>query len=137
MIYGPQFNHNLNRIQPVDPDQQDDQKEGKKRRVVYQGRAWAEAEEDLPLQPSIPKTPPPSRMRKSSTGVYADRVLLERAQTLFNQLTTIEEKAAQLCFLETEAVYDAAIQHENELLIQTWQFGGILFHKGEDRRQAY
>ena len=139
MIYGPQFNQNFNRVQPIDPDSQDDQSDGRKRRVLYQGRAWIEAEEDdLPLQPSIPQTPPPSRTRKSSaTGVYADRLLLDRAQIFFSQLTTIEEKAAQLCFLETEAIYDAAIQHAIELLIQTWQIGGILFHKGDYRRETY
>jgi len=137
MIYGPQFNHNI-RIQAIDPDRQDDQKDGRKKRSLYQGRAWAEAEEnDLPLQPSIPQTPPLARMRRTSSGVYADRVLLERAQNYFNQLTTIEEKAAQLCFLITEAIYDASIQHAVELLIQTWQIGGILFHKGDYRRQAY
>src|ERR1700733_13368422 len=124
MVYGPQFNQHINRIQPIDSDcKDDDQREGRKRRVLYQGRAWAEAEADLPLQPSIPQNPPPARTRRGSAGVYADRVLLERAQVLFNQLTTIEEKAAQLCFLVTEAVYDETIQHEVELLIQTWQIG--------------
>lgn len=138
MIYGPQF-HNVHRIHPIDPDRHDDdQKDGRKRRVLHQGRAWAEAEEnDLPLQPSIPKNPPPARSRRSSSGVYADRVLLEKAQRYFNNLTTIEEKAAQLCFLVTEAVYDSSIQNQVELIIQTWQIGGVLFHKGDYRRQAY
>lgn len=138
MISGPQYNHNVHRIQPIDPDPQDDQQEGRKRRALHQGRAWTEAEEnDLPLQPSIPQNPSPMKARRASSGVYADQILLQRAQTLFSQLTTIEEKAAQLCFLVTEAIYDSEIQHEVELLIQTWQIGGILFHKGEYRRQAY
>jgi hypothetical protein len=139
MIYGPQFNHNIHRIQPIDPDRQDDdQRDGRKRRVLHQGREWAESEDnDLPLQPSIPQNPPPPRMPRTSAGVYADKILLERAQALFSQLTTIEEKAAQLCFLVTEAIYDATLQRQVELLIQTWQIGGILYQKGEYRRQAY
>ncbi len=139
MIQGPQYNQDAYRIQAIDPDRHDDDPHGnKKKRVLHQGRAWAEAEEnDLPLKPDMPKVSPPAKPRKASTGVYADKVRLERAQNLFNLLTTIEEKAAQLCFLLTDAHYDSQIQHEVELLIQTWQIGGILFRKGEFRRQAY
>lgn len=144
MIYGPLFNHNFNRIQPIDPEhqkehgQEDQSQDEKKRRVLYNGREWAEADEDLPVQPSIPQTPSPTRTRRtSSAGVYADHALLERAKKMFQQLTTLEEKAAQLCFLLTDAAYDATEQHRVELLIQTWQIGGVLFQKGDYRRQAY
>ncbi len=139
MILGPQYSHHMNRVQPVDPDRQEgDQRDGKKKRVQYQGRAWAESEEDLALQPTIPQpVPQPATTRREPSGVYADRVLLDRAHRMFQKLTTVEEKAAQLCFLVTDAVYDAHMQREVELLIQTWQIGGILFHKGEYRRQAY
>ena len=54
MIYGPQFSQHINRLQPVDGDRSDDQpEERKRRRVLYQGRAWAEAEENLGLKNSI------------------------------------------------------------------------------------
>lgn len=138
MIYGPHFSQHINRIQPIDKDHSDDQNdERKRRRVLYQGRAWAEAEEELPVQPTHSVSTPPKDKRRSSAGVYADRVLLDRAQALLRRMTTLEEKAAQLCFLETDAIYDTALQHEVELLIQTWQIGGILFKKGEYKRQAY
>lgn len=137
MVYRPQFNPNIHSIQAIERDQKDDSREGQKRRVLHQGRAWSEEDNDLPLQPSLPQTPAANRTRRSSTGVYADRVLLERAHSFFNQLTTLEEKAAQLCFLITDAVYDSDAQHAVELIIQTWQIGGILFQKGEYRRQAY
>jgi hypothetical protein len=138
MIYGPQYNPNIRRVQPVDPDRQDEPKDGRRRRVEHLGRAWEETDHnDLPLQPSIPQTPSPTRTQQVTAGVYADQVLLEKAHAFFSQLTTIEEKAAQLCFLMTESIYDASMQQAAELLIQTWQIGGILFHKGDYRRQAY
>lgn len=139
MIFGPQYSQPMNRIQPIDPDRQEgDPRDGKKKRVLYQGRAWTETEEELPVQPAMPQNPPaPVKARRGPAGVYADRMILERAQSLFLGLTTVEEKAAQLCFLVTDAIYDTELQKAVELLIQAWQIGGILFHKGEYRRQAY
>jgi hypothetical protein len=138
MIYGPQYSQHINRIHPIDKDRSDDQNdERKRRRVLYQGRAWAEAEEELPFQPTHPVSSPPKDKRRHSAGVYADRVLLERAQALLRKMTTLEEKVAQLCFFETDAVYDTALQHDVELMIQTWQIGGVLFRKGDYKRQAY
>lgn len=138
MINRPQFNPLIGPIDPIDKDRSEDQPdEQKKRRVLYQGRAWAEAEEEeLPVQPTQPR-PPYTSKSKASTRVCADRVLLERAAALLRQMTTLEERAAQLCFYETEAVYDVPMQHAIELLIQTWQFGGILFKKGEYKREVY
>jgi hypothetical protein len=135
-VYGPQFGQNLNRVHPVDPDNQEDEnREGRKKKVLYNGRAWTEKEEDLPIQPTAAQETP-GRMRRSS-AVFADSIILERAQDMFHQLTTLEEKAAQLCFLITEAIYASELQRNVELLIQTWQIGGVLFHKGEYRRQGY
>src|SRR5262245_2202176 len=98
MISGPQYSHPMNRIHPIDPDRHEgDQRDGKKKRVLYQGRAWAETEEELPVQPSIPQnSQTPAKIRKGPAGVYADKAILEQAQNLFHKLTTIEEKAAQL-----------------------------------------
>lgn len=141
MIQGPRFSHNIPRIQAIDPDrQEDDQREGRGKRVLHQGREWTEAEEDdLSMHASIPTNTPsiPATDLPASTGVYADKALLERARRFFNRLTTLEEKAAQLCFFATDAKYDATTQHHIELLVQTWQFGGILFHLGEYRREAF
>lgn len=138
MIQGPQSSP-VNRVQPVDKDRADDQQDGKhKKKVHYNGRSWKEGEEDLPLQPSIPVEAPPEKMRRpASSGVYANRVLLERARSIFLQLTTLEEKVAQLCFLEMEAFYNTDLQQDAELLIQAWQVGGILFTKGDYKRQGY
>lgn len=138
MISGPQFPP-VNRIQPIDKDPADDQQDGgQKRKALYKGRSWEERDEDLPVQPSIPAEPPPEKTRRpASSGVYANRVLLERARAAFCHLTTLEEKVAQLCFLETEAFYDTPLQHDVELLIQAWQLGGILFKKGDYKRQGY
>ena len=80
---------------------------------------------------------PPKQREELSMGVYADRASLAQAQLLFDSLTTLEEKVAQLCFYETKAFYDAKLQHDAELLIQAWQIGGILFTGGEYKRQAY
>lgn len=139
MINGSQFSHLVNRLQPIDGDHSDDQPdERKKRRVLYQGRQWGKAENELPVQPSHYSGAPPVQTKiRKSPGVYADRPVVERAHALLNHMTTFEEKVAQLCFYETEAVYDAALQRDAELIIQTWQVGGIVFKRGNYRRQAY
>jgi len=139
MINGPHLSQHINRIQPVDGDRADDQPdERKRRRVLYQGRAWAETEEELPVQPAQATLSTPTKGKpRTSAGIFANPLLLERAQALLRLMTTLEEKVAQLCFYETDAVYDAALQHEVELLIQTWQIGGVLFKKGDYKRQSY
>ncbi len=137
MISGPQYSQEIPPIQPVDQEHTDDQPDERKRRqVLYQGRAWAEREDELHVQPQTPSSPPLVKSR-GSAGVYADRVLFERAQALLCQMAMLEEKVAQLCILETDAVYDAAQQHAVELMIQTWQMGGVLFRKGNYKRQSY
>lgn len=138
MVYGPRFNQQSPYgLAPVDKDKSDDQQDNsKKKRVLYQGRAWKESEEDLPVQPSAQQTPP-SNNKRSLPSAFVDRKYQDHAQNLLKGLTTIEEKVAQLFFLETEAIYDADLQRNVELLIQAWQIGGILFRKGEYKRQAY
>lgn len=132
---GSQVNPARYRVQAIDSDANEDQK-GKKRRVQHLGREWEEAENrDIPVKPSVPASL--TQTCPASAGGYADRKLLERAHRLFDQLTTLEERIAQLCFLVTDAIYDTQIQREVEMAIQTWQLGGILFQRGEYRRQAY
>lgn len=62
---------------------------------------------------------------------------LEKALKLLQSMTTLEEKAAQLCLYETAAVYDAERQHETLKLILGWHIGGLVFDGGELRRQDY
>ena len=136
-VYGPHFNH---RVDPIGdhPDEQGDE-ERKKRRVKFKGRTWGKKEEDLlSLDPSLMEIPPlHDTQKKLSTGVYADRVCLDEAQQMFDKLTTLEEKIAQLCFYQTKALYDMQIQNNVELLIQAWQIGGVLYCAGEYKRQTY
>lgn len=138
MLYGPHYLQSVNRVQPVDADPgDDDARENRKRRVLYQGRAWNESEEELPVQLASPKIEPPKPRAEKAPTYFADPHLFERAQAFFAQLTTLEEKVAQLCFLTTQAVYNTALQRDVEMLIQTCQIGGVLFTKGEYKRQAY
>lgn len=139
-VFGP---HNNNRIEPIGdrPDDQTDEQRRRKRQVHFQGRKWGKKEEDelsvdkAAMNSSCP--PKNEENRELAMGVYADRACLEQAQLMFESLTTLEEKVAQLCFYETKALYDAKLQHDVELLIQAWQVGGILFTGGEYKRQAY
>ena len=134
MIFGPQYSQRVTRVQPVSSDHQEESdREEQQKSVLYQGREWTEREEELPVHP--PSNFIPSS--EHSLGVYADRRLLEQAYAYFNQLITLEQKAAQLCFVLTEAMYNTALQNEVEQLIQAHQIGGILFRKGMYRRQAY
>ncbi|MFZ0565938.1 MAG: hypothetical protein WAM28_07125, partial [Chlamydiales bacterium] len=132
MIYGPDYRFPVERVQPVERDLDDSHQQGrnKKKRVLYQGRSWIEKEEDLPVQPSRSSSNSPAAEKGASGRVYADQVLLEQAQRLFRRLMTLEEKVSQLCFLETQSIYDTQLQHDVELLIQTWQIGGLLFKAG-------
>ncbi|MCH9609590.1 MAG: hypothetical protein S4CHLAM45_15220 [Chlamydiales bacterium] len=133
-INGPQYSNH--RIDPVG-DPRDDQNEGerKRRRVQFAGRTWGEKEEKKKREFAFHA--PKAKSSSSEGGIYADRVSLEKAQKLFDQLTTLEEKVAQLCFLETEALYDAELKNEIELLIQAWQIGGVLFSGGDYKREAF
>lgn len=115
-----------------DEDERDDQR--KKKKVSYHGRSWSESDEDLPVQPTIAVVEKEERKKRA---VYADQALLERAEKLLVNFVSIEEKVAQLCFYHTDAFYDSAVQSHVELLIQKYQIGGLLFSKGEFRRQSY
>ncbi len=130
-IFGPQ---NTYRIDPIS-DRPDDQlgEQDRRRRARYQGRSWKEKKEDkLSVDTKVMQTP-----QKAGKGVYADGACLDKAQEMFEKLTTLEEKVAQLCFYQTDAVYDVDVQNHVELLIQAWQIGGLLFRRGDYRRQGY
>lgn len=135
-IHGPQFNP---RIDPISDRPDDQGEEGRKRRrVKFHGRTWGQKEEnDLAVDTAKMSVPSMQDSKEYSKGVYSDRISLDEAQQMFDRLTTLEEKIAQLCFYQTQAVYDTALQNEIEILIQAWQIGGVLFTGGEYKRQAY
>lgn len=119
------------RFEPIDKQNDEEKEEGKKKKVSYQGRSWQEEDEELPVAPNTPALKPTGR------SVYADQALLERAENLLKGFVTLEEKVAQICFISTEAFYDRDHQSYMEKLIQKFQIGGVLFTKGEFRRQSY
>lgn len=119
------------RLEPVDRENNDEKNDERKKKVSYQGRSWQEEDEDLPIVPNYPPPKPTGR------SVYADQSLLERAEAILKCFVTLEEKVAQMCFIATEAFYDRDHQNYMEQLIQKFQIGGILFTKGEFRRQSY
>ncbi|NGX62184.1 MAG: hypothetical protein K940chlam9_01678 [Chlamydiae bacterium] len=136
MVYGPDFSMSeIPRIQPVDGDRPDDEREEQKskRRVLYQGRAWGEKDEELPVQPTATLPEP----NPTSSHHFSEKERVVNRKSYLTQFTTIEEKCAKLCFLETKALYDLSLQRNTEILIQTWQIGGILFTQGEETRQRY
>lgn len=136
-IQGPTPYDPLYRVQPVDKDREDEGKqEQRRRRVQYQGRAWAESEEGLPLQPNLPETSV-AQDETPQFGTFANKRLLERAHALFAQFSTLEEKVAQLCFITADASYSPDSQELVEWLIQVWQVGGLLFTQGTYKRQSY
>lgn len=98
----------------------------------YQGRRWRQGLSDFLVAPlaAIPAS-------SSARIVYADRILEAAASKWLRRMMTLEEKVAQLCFYVTEACYDSSLQYETELLIQSWQVGGLFFTKGHYQRQAY
>ncbi len=138
-ISGPSPYEKASRIQPVDNERDDDHREHKrKKKVLYNGRAWFESEEDdLPVHSKMEKRRAPVDGKKSSRELFADQMLIEKAKRLFDHLTTQEEKIAQLFFYQTEAIYDPVILKGLEELVQTWQIGGFLFSKGDYKRQSY
>lgn len=118
----------INCVHPVDKDRSEsDSNKNRKRRVRYYGHNWEEVEEELPVQP------------KNSTekNDNSDQDLLEKAHKLFQKMVTLEERVAQLCFYETQATYNTDVKNDTELLIQTWQIGGVVFSEGNYQRQAY
>ena len=91
------------------------------------------------MKPEAPASPKKrEESKKSATSpIYAEKHYYEKAAALFNGLTTLEDKVAQLCFYLTEASYDALVQSELARLIQKWQIGGLIFTSGHYKRQAY
>ncbi|MCP5469814.1 MAG: hypothetical protein H7A36_04840 [Chlamydiales bacterium] len=135
-IFGPQHSQPAHRIQPIDnhPDDQS-QEEKRRRRSQHQGRIWDQREKGDVEKPAFLDLQESKDERMH--GLYGNTLYVEKASKLFDELTTLEEKVAQLCFYQTEAVYDTSIQQNVELLIQAWQIGGLLFTKGQYRRQGY
>lgn len=133
-IEGPREPSELHRIEPIEGEHMDQGKQDqKKKKVRYRGRSWAEKEEDLPVQPED-RAPPP---RKEKPTLYADRILRERAEEFFDHLVTLEDRLAQLIFFETDALYDATSLETIKGMIFNCQVGGVLFNRGDYRRQAY
>lgn len=124
----------LKRVDSVSGNQSyDDPHDGRRRRkVTYQGRTWEESEEELPLQPT-----PPVIEQKKIPQVYADKAILEKVNRLLESFTTLEDKIAGIFFFETDAYYDIPIQKEIEQLITKWKIGGLLFVRGDYKRQLY
>lgn len=143
-IYRSDINH-IDRVQPVQEDQneEDPRKNKRGQKVVYQGRSWAESQHNLPIKSTSfedsahantqNKTPKP----KERAALYADRLILENARSRLAKFVTLEEKVASICFLEGVANYDSASQEFLELMIQQEQIGGVLFKKGDFKRQSY
>ncbi|MCH9610855.1 MAG: hypothetical protein S4CHLAM81_13640 [Chlamydiales bacterium] len=132
-IFGPQFNPPPHRIQPVDDHPDDQESDSQRRRQTrHRGRLWNQKKKG-DVEPTFPEKP----AVKEGHGIFNGSGKVEEAKRLFANLLTLEEKVAQLCFYQTEAVYDTSIQQHVELLIQAWQIGGLLFTKGQYRRQGY
>ncbi len=134
-IFGPQYNQPAHRIQPI-TDRSDDQsqEEKRRRRSSHRGRTWDQRDK-RDVEPNFPAYQEPSEDVRH--GIYGQTAHVSEAKKLFEEFTTLEEKVAQLCFYQTEAVYDTSIQQHVELLIQAWQIGGLLFTRGQYRRQSY
>lgn len=120
------------RIEAVTDDDSDGRERRGRKKVLYQGRSWKEKEEDLPLQVQVATL---EENRKNF--VYADHFILEKAEKLLEQYTTLEDKIAGLLFYEIEAFYDEEMQRSVQLLIQEWKVGGLIFAKGDCKRQLY
>ncbi len=133
-IFGPHSKPPAHPIEPVDHHPDDQEKEEKRRRrTSHRGRTWDQRDKG-DVEPSFPQYVEGEEKRQSLYGQTSE---VEEARALLQGFVTLEEKVAQLCFYQTEAVYDTSIQQHVELLIQAWQIGGILFTRGQYRRQAY
>lgn len=122
------------RVLPIGDNNQDDEQK-RKRKALYQGRTWTEKEEErsLPIPPHDDKP----REKEIPSHIYANRLLLEKAKKILLEWPTLEEKCAQLCFLELEANYDSEKQQQLISLVQMGEVGGLLFSKGDFRRESY
>lgn len=141
-INGPVFDPNsIYHVQPIDPDREDQRYEReKKKKVSYRdGRSWSEKDQEQLLESDIASSfaLKSKGTKKTMDEAQQESIYFERAKRLLGNMTTLEEKVAQLLFLEMEAVYDRALQNETEVLIQEWQIGGVVFTGGDYRRQAF
>lgn len=107
---------------------EDREQRQKRSRAFYKGHHW-EPKKDRYIFIS----PRNSILQQSSVNWKA----VEKARKLLQAMTSVEEKVAQLCLCQTEALYDTEQQQHVERLIQGWQIGGLVFQEGDYRRQNY
>jgi len=127
-INGPFFDRY--RIEPM-RDATDEQQRRGDSRSIYKGRQWR------PKQERCLFLSPKSMRSIAQTEVPLDPKALAKAKQMLESMTTLEEKVAQLCLCQTEALYDTDTQHRIESLVLGWQIGGLVFQEGELRRQGY
>ncbi|MEZ5314749.1 MAG: hypothetical protein R3E91_00835 [Chlamydiales bacterium] len=143
MTYGSHFSQYVKNIQSIDvdhskdhyPNNGEEEKKNKYKYVHYLGRHWMKNQNIFPTQPDLF-----AKIKQDNSNkirIYADQILLQEANKLLNKMKTLQEKVAQLCFLETDAVYDTHLQAEVESRILNDHIGGILFRKGSYKHQAY
>jgi|GEM_PF-2042650 len=131
----PEFNSRY-RIEATENDPHDQNDGRKKKGVHYKGRKWKESEEEGIAQDQIPRAPVAVAEGEKDSPFW-EKLLSKKATAFFDRLTNLEDKVAQLCFLSTEALYDAQLQNELSQVIQRWQIGGLLFEHGSYQRQTY
>lgn len=129
----PNHLDHIYRPQPIFGDKDDNRDNQKQKKVYYQGRSWEETEEELP----VVLNRQPKQVKSQEAPIYADFELYKSARKRFETLTTLEEKIAQLCFYQTQAIYDQNLFQQTKDLIIRQQIGGILFTYGEYKRQTY
>lgn len=131
------FSH-ISRIQRVEGDPSEDHSDPKKRKkVLYNGRLWSESDEDLPIDSAMLNPPKDKELVRGNSQIYADKMILEQAKKLLEKFTTLEEKIASFCFLIAEANYSSSTQEELEYAVLKHQIAGVLFTKGDFKRQSY
>lgn len=135
-IQGPDYHSlpKLDRVQPIGERDNSDRFGRGKKKSQYLGRAWSEGEEDE-LFLEVPNQN--LNEEKMSSGIYADRALLEKAKKHLDNFATLEEKLAQLCFFSIEGDYDRENQVALEEMIRMGNVGGLIFTRGDFRRESY
>lgn len=122
----------VNRVNAIGERESDDHFDEPKKRSRYLGRAWSETEEDLSLELPLERI-----HEERPSGLYADRHLLAQARTILERFSSLQEQLAQLCFYVVEADYDREIQQHIELQTQRAEIGGLIFTRGDFRRETY
>ncbi len=129
-ILGPQSRSLVEAITDRDGSRKFSEKESQE--PIFSGRKWNKKGKE-PVWPICLSTLGSFK----SQGTSLDPKEFYKLRKRLEQLVTVEEKVSQLAFLSTEAQYDKAEQNEVEKILLTWQIGGILFTKGDFKRQNY